>query len=134
MERVILDTGVLIGAARGRLDLAAVAEEDDVALAAVVVAEYLAGVLLDDDPGRAAAQRAFLDDVLSVVPLLDYDRDVAERHAALLAYVRRNGGPRGAHDLILAATAAARDRTLLTTDERARFHELPDVKVRLVRA
>ncbi|MGB3184494.1 MAG: hypothetical protein WBB15_01360, partial [Ornithinimicrobium sp.] len=63
MARLILDTGVLIGGVRGHIDLAALADTDDVAIPAVVVAEYLAGTLLDPDPGRSVAQRGFLDEV-----------------------------------------------------------------------
>ncbi|WP_219412655.1 PIN domain-containing protein [Pseudonocardia nigra] len=133
MARLILDTGVLIAAVRGRVDMAGLADTDDVALPAVVIAEYLAGVLLDPDPRRADAQRAFLDEVLSVVPVLGYDEDVAGHHAALLAHVGRAGGSRGVHDLLIAATARSADRTVLTTDERARFGELPGVSARLVR-
>ncbi|MGH7911225.1 MAG: PIN domain-containing protein [Candidatus Dormibacteraceae bacterium] len=129
---MILDTGVLIAGARGRPDVATLADTDDVAIPAIVVAEYLAGTLLDADPGRAVAQRAFLDEVLAVVPVHVYDRATAEHHAALLAHVRRNGSQRGVHDLILAATARATARTVLTTDEHARFGELPEVAVRLV--
>ena len=132
MARLILDTGVIIAGVRGRIDVAALGDTDDVAIPAVVVAEYLAGTLLDPDPGRSAAQRAFLDEVLQVLPVHEYDRDVAEHHAALLAHVQRTGSTTGAHDLIIAATARAADRTVLTTDERARFGELPDVGVRLV--
>ncbi|WP_026817901.1 PIN domain-containing protein [Arthrobacter castelli] len=134
MARLILDSGVVIAGARGHVDVAALADGDDVAMPAVAVAEYLAGTLLDTDPGRAAAQRAFLDEVLQVLPVHEYDRGVAEHHAALLAHVQRSGGKRGAHDLIIAATARASDRILLTTDERARFGELPEVSVRLVTA
>ena len=47
MARAILDTGVLVASVRGRLDAAAFAAEDDVALPAVVLAEYLTGVELD---------------------------------------------------------------------------------------
>lgn len=132
MARLILDTGVLVAAVRGRLGIAALSEEDDVALAAVVVAEYLAGVLGDGDSGRRAVQRAFLDELLAVVPVADYDPTVAEHHAELLAHVRRVGQPRGAHDLIIAATARATGRTLVTTDKSAGFDELPDVSVRLL--
>ncbi|HEU0256624.1 MAG TPA: PIN domain-containing protein [Microbacteriaceae bacterium] len=128
---MILDTGVLIAGVRGRVDVAVLADSDDVAVPAVVVAEYLAGTLLDRDPGRAAAQRAFLEEVLRVVPVCDYDRAVADHHAALLSHVRRLGTRRGAHDLIVAATARATGRTILTTDERARFGDLPDVTARL---
>ncbi len=132
MARLILDSGVLVAGVRGRLDLRAMTDEDDVALPAVVVAEYLTGVLLDDDQGRRAAQRAFLDDVLAVAPVVDYTPAVAEHHAALLAHVTRTGTPRGAHDLIIAATARATSRVLVTTDGNARFGELPDVQARVV--
>ena len=67
-------------------------DEDDVALPAMVVAEDLTGVLLDDDQGRRAAQHPFLDDVLAVAPVVDYTPAVAEHHAALLAHVTRTPG------------------------------------------
>ncbi len=101
---------------------------------AVAVAEYVADVLLSTDPGRAAAQRAVLDDVLAVVPIADYDRAVAEHHAALLAHTQRTGNRRGVHDLIIAATARASGRAVATTNQRAHFGELPDVTLRLITA
>ena len=99
---------------------------------ALAVAEYLQGVLRTPSPERANAQRAFLTEVLGVAPVLDYTVTVAREHATLLAHVRRDRQPRGAHDLIIAATARASDRIVLTTDRRARFDELPDVEVRIV--
>ncbi|HVC39509.1 MAG TPA: PIN domain-containing protein [Candidatus Dormibacteraeota bacterium] len=101
-------------------------------LPAIAVAEYLAGTLRDANRGRAAAQRAFLDEVLAVVPVHIYERAPAEHHAALLAHVQRTGVSRGVHDLIIAATARAAERVVLTTDERARFGELPEVALRLI--
>lgn len=132
MARLVLDTGVLIAGARGRVDVAALADTDDVAIPAIAVAEYLAGALLDADPRRAAAQRAFLDEVLEVVPVHAYDRGVADHHAALLAQIQRTGSKRGVHDLIIAAVARAASRTVVTTDDRARFGELPEVTARLI--
>lgn len=132
MTRLILDTGVLIAGARSTIDVAALADTDDVGIPAVAVAEYLAGTLLDTDPGRAAAQRAFLDEVLQVLPVHDYDRATAEYHAELLAHVQRVGSRRDVHDLIVAATARAADRTILTTDARAHFDELPHVTARVI--
>ena len=41
MARLILNSGVLVAGVRGRLDLGATTDEDDVALPTVVVAEYL---------------------------------------------------------------------------------------------
>ncbi|RZQ63635.1 type II toxin-antitoxin system VapC family toxin [Amycolatopsis suaedae] len=99
----------------------------DLAVPAVAVAEYLAGVLADEDGSRSAAQRGFLERFLGVVPVCDYDREVAAHHAELLAYTRETGQHRGALDLIVAATARATGRVLVTTDEKARFGELPGV-------
>lgn len=132
MARLILDTGVLVAGVRGRIDMEELADTDDLALPAVAVAEYLSGTLLDDDPDRAAAQRVFLDEVLQVLPVHDYDHDVATHHAALLAYVRRTGSARGGHDLIIAATARATRRTVLTTDRNARFGDLPEVSAYVI--
>lgn len=70
-----------------------------------------------------------MDDIAAAVPVLSYDLDVAAAHAELLAAVRRQGVPRGAHDLIIAATAKASNRSVVTADSTA-FHDLPDVSVR----
>ena len=128
MERLILDTGVLVAAVRGRILLPG---DADISIPAVAVAEFLAGVHLGSDVGHQAAQRAFLEDVLAVVPVSQYDRGVAEHHAELLAHTARTGRPRGAHDLIVAATGRATDRVVFTTDVRANFGELPGVEVRM---
>lgn len=128
MDRLILDTGVLVAAVRGRVRIP---DDTDIAIPSIVIAEYLAGVHLDPDAGRQAAQRAFLRDIVAVIPVCDYDRTVAEHHASLLAHTARQGRPRGPHDLIVAATALATGRTILTTDVSARFDELPNVDVRI---
>jgi len=72
---------------------------------------------------------AFVDDVLATIPVIDYDVDVAEAHAHLLVGVRQQGRPRGAHDLVIAATALASQRTVLTADQTA-FTDLPGVALR----
>jgi len=129
VARLILDTTVLIDAERrGRRLDRLIADQDDVAIAAVTAAELLVGVELADD-ARRPARTAFVRSVLDTVPLEDYDLQVARVHATLLAHSRRTGRPRGAHDLIIAATAAARDRLVVSTDTTA-FADLPGVAVR----
>ena len=132
MARLILDTAALIAGVRGSLDVARLADTDDIAIPAIAVAQYLAGTLLDGDPGRAAAQKAFLEEVLAVVPIHVYDHATALHHAQLLAHVRHSGTKRRAHDLIVAANARAAKRIVVSTDEHARFGELPEVSVRLI--
>jgi tRNA(fMet)-specific endonuclease VapC len=129
LARLILDSTVLIDAERsGRTFSRRVADEDDVAIAAVTAAELLVGVELADD-GHRAARSAFVRSVLDTVPVEDYDIGVARAHSILLAHVRRTGRPRGAHDLIIAATALARDRSIVSADSEA-FSDLPGISVR----
>jgi tRNA(fMet)-specific endonuclease VapC len=128
VARLILDTSVLVDAERGgRVLDEAVADADDVAVAAITVGELRLGVRLAK--GRRRAKRElFVAAVLDAVSVETYDLEVADAHADLLAHVRRAGAPRGAHDLIIAATAAARRREVLTFD-RGGFADLPGVAV-----
>jgi tRNA(fMet)-specific endonuclease VapC len=128
LRRLVVDTTFLIDAERsgGELDQA-IAHDDDVAIAAITVAELRVGVELSKGR-RKATRRAFVDDILAYLPVLAYDLDVAEAHAQLLVVVRAQGVPRGAHDLIIAATARASGRIVVTADATA-FKNLPGVAV-----
>ena len=128
LTRLLFDTTFLIDAERSATDLDdAVGDDDEVAIAAITAAELRVGVLLSAGKKRGA-RLAFLEDVLAVIPVLDYDRTVAEVHAELLVHVRHQGRPRGAHDLIIAATARAATRTVVSADHTA-FTDLPGVQV-----
>lgn len=129
MTRLLLDTTFLIDAERTPAVLDELIEDDDdAAIAAITVAELQVGVLLANDRHRQARQ-SFLDQVLASVPILDYDVEVAAAHAQLLVHVRELGEPRGAHDLIIAATARSSGRTVVTADQAA-FDSLPGVDLR----
>lgn len=105
----------------------AIGDGDDVAIAAITVAELKVGVQMAKGRRREKRER-FVAAVLDAVSIEVYDLNVAEAHAALLAYVRRTGTPRGAHDLIIAATARAQARKVVSFD-RSGFAELPGVSL-----
>ena len=127
-RRLIVDTGVLVAGERGRTVLADVIDDDDdLVIAAISVAELRTGIGLADARNRAA-RIEFLVKILETLPIEPYDLAAAEAHGQLLAHVHRLGAQRGAHDLIIAATAVATRRSILTTDGNARFEELPGVE------
>ncbi len=78
---------------------------------------------------RRVARTAYVDAVATALHIEDYTASVAEAHADLLVDAQRRGKPRGAHDLIIAATAIATGRTLLTADVRG-FADLPGLSTR----
>jgi tRNA(fMet)-specific endonuclease VapC len=102
-----------------------IGDEDDVAIAAITVAELHVGVELSKGKTRQSRQE-LLNAILDSMPIVDYDIEVARAHADLLVMVRRQGRPRGAHDLIIAATALSSGRSLATADQTA-FVDLPGV-------
>jgi len=118
----------LVDAERGGDSLKEVIDDgDDVAVAAITVAELRVGVQLAKGRRREKRER-FVAAVLDAVSIEAYDLNVAEAHAALLAHARRAGAPRGAHDLIIAATARAQERQVVSSDNGA-FAELPGVSI-----
>ena len=131
MDRLIVDTGVLVAVERGHLPSSTVLPDSaDIAIAAITASELIVGVELADDqrrPTRAATVAALLD----TFDVLAFDLDTTRHHATLVAHARRTGRPRGAHDLQIAATARATHRILITTDQAA-FDGLPGIEIRLV--
>jgi predicted nucleic acid-binding protein len=125
-RRLILDTNVLIAYERGTIDRSAL-DDDEIAVAAVSIAEYRVGIELADSAARAADRARALAAIASVVDVLDYTEVTAAHHARLIAHVRRTGTPRGGHDLIIAAHAVESGRALVSFGAKARFGDLPGV-------
>lgn len=126
MSLLLLDTTFLVDAERGNEALdELIADDDDVAIAAITVAELTVGVRLASARERPRRQ-SYVEELVTSIPVLPYDEIVALEHANLLVAVRRAGRPRGAHDLIIAATALSAGRTVVSADRRA-FDGLPGV-------
>ncbi len=126
MARLILDTNALIRLDRHGGSVAGISEFDDIAIAAITLAELRHGALAADTAKRQVREQ-FIQDVEETVEVLPYTRSTAAEHAALLDHVRRSGEPRGAHDLIIAAHARQTGRQVVSLDVKARFSNLPGV-------
>jgi tRNA(fMet)-specific endonuclease VapC len=125
-RRLILDTNVLIAYERGTIDRTTY-DNDELAVAAVSIAEYRVGIELAGTAARAADRARALAVIISAIDILDYTESTAAHHARLIAQVRRLGTPRGAHDLIIAAHAMETDRMIVSCDAAARFGDLPGI-------
>jgi tRNA(fMet)-specific endonuclease VapC len=126
-RRVILDTGVLIAMERGKLDVDTVLGPDDAAIATITAMELLLGVERADAAQRQA-RAVHVEALLSSLPVEAYNLGVARVHARLAVEAMSQGRPRSAYDMMIAATAAATNRILLTTDAGAGFDQLAGVR------
>ena len=130
-RRVILDTGVLIAIERGKLDVDAVLGADDAAIATITAMELLVGVERADGAHRQA-RAVHVEALLSSLPIEAYNLPVARLHARLAVEAMSKGRPRSAYDMMIAATAAATNRILLTTDASAGFDQLSGVRAEVL--
>jgi tRNA(fMet)-specific endonuclease VapC len=130
-RRIILDTGTLIAIERGKLDVDAVLGLDDAAISSVTAMELLVGVERADEAHKQA-RSVRIEAVLASLPIEDYSLAVARIHARLAVQAMSAGKPRSAYDLMIAATAAATSRILLTTDAKAEFNQLAGVRAEVI--
>ena len=131
MERVVVDSSVWIEIERnpGKFDQL-IDKRFHLLLPAIVLAE-----LQEDAQGSSAneaqRQRAmeFIHVVETISEFVSIDREVVHRYGELRMFCRQNGRPRAFADLLIAATAIQMDAAILSLDKRARFAELPNLRV-----
>lgn len=115
---LLVDTSVLIELERGNESIYQRLDAEQVFLAAVSAAELLHGVHRANTAARKARREAFVESILRILPVLDFDLSVARMYARIWADVRSAGFTVGAHDLQIAATALHYDHTVLTANVR----------------
>jgi len=123
----LIDSSVLIDAERGKLDLRAklaTGPDEPVALAAITASELLHGVHRAANAHQRSRRHAFVEQLLSAMPVVPFDLVAARLHAELWAQLAAKGAPVGVHDLLIGATAIAIGYRVATRDERS-FPKIP---------
>lgn len=127
---LMLDTGVLIHAEKKGIfiDFNQWESYGEVYISVVTVSELLMGVQLADTKARKLKRSAFVESILSEIPIINFTPEVARLHAEIYAHLAKQGQLIGAHDLIIAATALMQGHALLTTNSRE-FNRVPGLEV-----
>jgi len=130
----LIDSSVLIALERGDLSVDAITAryaKEDVAISAVTASELLHGVHRARTPGQRHRRQAFVEGLLAQFPVVSFDLTVARVHASLWADLAKRGVAVGERDLMIGATAIAKDYTLVTRDQRS-FSKIPGLSVQLL--
>ncbi len=129
---LVVDSNVFIDAENGRLDLSTLntLQNQSVYMAAVTVSGLLAGVALAKTADDKMSRHAFVENILSSIPVLDFDTEVARTYAELYAYALSNSARQNlnAHDLQIAATALVYGHQILSANGDD-FKDIPGVRV-----
>jgi tRNA(fMet)-specific endonuclease VapC len=112
--RYLLDTSVAIRVLEQEVDLEARRGSGlEAFLCLTVVGELLFGA---ERSGRPEANRARVDGLLAICPVIGEDLETARRYAALKVTLRRLGRPIPENDLWIAASALRHGLVLATRD------------------
>lgn len=129
---LIFDTCILIGFERNEERVSEIIQrqgDEPFGISVITIAELLHGVERADTAGRRIRRSDFVEKIIELFPIFDFDVNVARRYAAVWADAAKAKRQIGAHDLILAATALTLDFTIITTNIRD-FEWISSLKVK----
>lgn len=110
----ILDTNTLIyffkGQGRVAQNLANITPEE-IGISTIVLFELQVGIAKSTSPAKRTEQ---LQQILSRVHIVPFDRDAAMTAAAIRTQLEQQGTPIGPMDILIAGTAVALQATLIT--------------------
>ena len=131
MEAVILDSSVWIAIERNDVEPRQYLKRGYHLLMPAMVWAELKYASISSQREVATRQAAFdfLSHVQSLTDFVPMDLAVSELYAELNEFCISQGRPRAVSDLIIAATARAHNAALISVDRRARFAELPNLRV-----
>ena len=125
----MFDTDICIYAIKGvsrALDKRLPTISDKEACVSVITyGELLKGVEKSEVPAKS---RQKVERLLSFLPVMPLDEDVALEYGRIVAHLERKGTPIGVNDLWIGAHALSLGLTLITNNERE-FKRIPKLKV-----
>jgi tRNA(fMet)-specific endonuclease VapC len=128
---ILIDSSILIHFEKRGTDISAYVkgrESEDAFLSVISASELLHGVHRAVDREVKAKRLAFVEGVLTAIPVLPIDLAVARSHSQLWADLAQQGNMIGVHDSWLAATCLAHGLRLATSNLRE-FKRVPGLDV-----
>jgi len=130
---LIIDTNFFIDVENKRLNLDKLSTFTDYGeafIAAVTVSELLVGVHMADSADKRIRRSAFVESIISTIPVIEFDENVARSYAEVYSYYLkpRNKSAANVHDLQIASTALAHGYAVLTSNV-SDFNKIPGITV-----
>jgi len=130
---IVVDTNVFIDAENGRYDLEELEKFSgygDTFISAVTVSELCLGVHLASNDADRIRREAFVESIISAIPVLPFTEEVARVYAHVYAIFLKPRNKLGSnvHDLQIAATALAYGYPVLTSNMDD-FKKVPGLEV-----
>ncbi len=130
---LIIDTNIFIDAENGRFnlkDLTNFSGYGQSYISVITVSELYSGIHLAKTAEQRIRRSVFVENIISIMPILSLDFSVAKIYAELYAHALNEGKRAGinVHDLQIAATAISGNHVVLTRNIKD-FNSIPGVRI-----
>ena len=128
---VIFDTSFLIEAERRKSEVSQFIknrEKEVFGISVITVSELLHGVHRADSTPRRLKRSAYVEKVIEIFPIYNFDTSTARIYAELWADLSRKGIQIGSHDLIIGSTALSLGFSVATYNLR-HFERIEGLKL-----
>ena len=128
---IIFDTSFLIEAERRQSEIGRFTEnreEEGFGISVITVTELLQGAHRADSTKRRLKRSAYVEKVIELFPIYNFEVSIARIYAALWSDLSRRGIQIGAHDLIIGSTAISLGFSVATYNLR-HFERIEGLKI-----
>lgn len=130
---IVIDTNVFINVENGCLNLSklsAMEHHGESYIAAVTASELLTGVHLARTADIRVRRSAFVESIISQIPILEFDEAVSRTYAEIYSHFLKPRSKKegNVHDLQIAATAITHGFPVLTNN-LADFKKIPGINL-----
>ena len=129
---VVIDSNIFIDIERGLIDadfyLSNLDNNANIYISVITVSELLHGVHRAINQNQKLRRSAFVEKIITNIPALPIDTQIARSHAELNSYLIKKGKKIGLHDSWIAATCISLGYDLSTKDMKA-FEQIPGLSL-----
>lgn len=98
----------------------------DLAISTITLMEINYGLLIN--PQKAKKIQTIIDEILAKITILDFTQKDAQKASLIRSFLKSQGTPIGAYDVLIASTAINNQLILVTSNVRE-FKRIPDLIV-----
>ena len=128
----VIDSNIFIDIERGLIDadsyLSNLDNNANIYISVITVSELLHGVYRAINQNQKLRRSAFVEKIITNIPALPIDTQIARSHAELNSYLIKKGKKIGLHDSWIAATCISLGYDLSTKDMKA-FEQIPGLSL-----
>ena len=115
---LVVDSSVIIAVERGKIDFLQLNIKQKRYISSITITELLTGICQANTEEQRIERSAFIENVISTIPIINFGIDEAKAYAQILHNLRTKNITLGIHDMMIGACAIANGYPVLTMNSK----------------